>query len=195
MWYLYLSEPPLSHFDTDCLDTESCCASSSCDQPRCFLIAIIFSASFITLDTFLIINKLFPSDRRKYAITYLPAIINRTFFHSAYYLSNKKSIRIRSAFDVLSKTSPDGFIIRKIPIDNHQLPLKIRQLPVASSRFFRFSIFFFLILAFSDLFYYLLILYTKHKFLFCLDPMLPLFSLLYRNHPGSDVSHHPAYRR
>ena len=100
-----------------------------------------------------------------------------------------------SAFDVLSKTSPDGFIIRKIPIDNHQLPLKIRQLPVASSRFFRFSIFFFLILAFSDLFYYLLILYTKHKFLFCLDPMLPLFSLLYRNHPGSDVSHHPAYRR
>ena len=89
-----------------------------------------------------------------------------------------KIIRIRSAFDVLSKTSPDGFIIRKIPIDNHQLPLKIRQLPVASSRFFRFSIFFFLILAFSDLFYYLLILYTKHKFLFCLDPMLPLFSLL-----------------
>ena len=129
----------------------------------------------------------------------------------------QKSISSRSAFDVLSKTSPDGvkrtfairfryllmnavilqpaFIIRKIPIDNHQLPLKIRQLPVASSRFFRFSIFFFLILAFSDLFYYLLILYTKHKFLFCLDPMLPLFSLLYRNHPGSDVSHHPAYRR
>ena len=130
----------------------------------------------------------------------------------------QKSISSRSAFDVLSKTSPDGvkrtfairfryllmnavilqpaFIIRKIPIDNHQLPLKIRQLPVASSRFFRFSIFFFLILAFSDLFYYLLILYIKHKFLFCLDPMLPLFSLLfYRNHPGSDVSHHPAYRR
>ncbi len=25
-----------------------------------------------------------------------------------YFLSNKKSIRIRSAFDVLSKTSPDG---------------------------------------------------------------------------------------
>lgn len=46
--------------------------------------------------------------------------------------------------------------IRKIPIDNHQLPLKIRQLAVASSNFFSF----------------------------------PLFSLFYRNHPGSDVSHH-----
>lgn len=90
----------------------------------------------------------------------------------------QKSISSRSAFDVLSKTSPDGvkrtfairfryllmnavilqpaFIIRKIPIDNHQFPLKIRQLAVASSNFFSF----------------------------------PLFSLFYRNHPGSDVSHH-----
>ena len=39
------------------------------------------------------------------------------------------------------------------------------------------------------------ILYTKHKFLFCLDLMLILFPLLYRSHPGSDVSHRPAYKQ
>ena len=112
----------------------------------------------------------------------------------------QKSISSRSAFDVLSKTSPDGvkrtfairfryllmnavilqpaFIIRKIPIDNHQLPLKIRQLAVASSNFFSFPLFslFYRNHPGSDV--------SHHLFSF------PLFSLFYRNHPGSDVSHH-----
>ena len=48
MWYLYLSEPPLSHFDTDCRDTPSLSASSSCDHPFCFLSINIFSDNVIT---------------------------------------------------------------------------------------------------------------------------------------------------
>ena len=110
------------------------------------------------------------------------------------FLSNKKSISIRSAVDVLSKTSPDGFIIRKILIDNHQLPLKIRQLAIASSRFFRFSIFFFLILAFSDLFYDLLILYTKHRFIFVeiLRFLFFLFFLYFFIVVIQEVMFHPA---
>lgn len=41
--------------------------------------------------------------------------------------------------------------MRKIPIDNHQFPLKIRQLAVASSNFYVFLYFSSYILALSDL--------------------------------------------
>ena len=37
----------LSHFETDCLETPSCSASSSCDQPAFFLILMILSASIM----------------------------------------------------------------------------------------------------------------------------------------------------
>ena len=40
-------EDALSHFDTDCLDTPSCPASSSWDQPFFFLNSAILSAKII----------------------------------------------------------------------------------------------------------------------------------------------------
>ncbi len=54
MWYLYLSEPPLSHLDTDCRETPSCSASSSWDHPFCFLNINIFSDKVISPSSFLI---------------------------------------------------------------------------------------------------------------------------------------------
>ena len=45
MWYLYLSEPPCSHLETVCRTTFSLTASSCCESPFDFLIALIFSLS------------------------------------------------------------------------------------------------------------------------------------------------------
>ena len=43
MWYLYLSEPPLSHLDIVCRTTFSLTANSSCESPFDFLIVFKFS--------------------------------------------------------------------------------------------------------------------------------------------------------
>ena len=50
MWYLYLSEPPFSHFETVCLTTLSLTASSSWERP--FDLLKVFMLSFNIPDTF-----------------------------------------------------------------------------------------------------------------------------------------------
>ena len=45
VWYLYLSDTPCSHLETVCRTTFSLTASSCCESPFDFLIALIFSLS------------------------------------------------------------------------------------------------------------------------------------------------------
>ena len=45
VWYLYLSEPPDSHFDIACLDTPNCSASCSCERALFFRSSYSFSES------------------------------------------------------------------------------------------------------------------------------------------------------
>ena len=52
VWYLYLSEPPLSHFEIVCLVTFNSAPSSSWDSPLLFLKEINFSLKFISSTPF-----------------------------------------------------------------------------------------------------------------------------------------------
>ena len=56
MWYLYLSEPPDSHLDTDWRVTSSRAASSSCDHPAAWRRPAIFCDKRIFNTPFLILE-------------------------------------------------------------------------------------------------------------------------------------------
>ena len=47
VWYLYLSESPVSHLEIVCLTTFNLIASSSCESPLDFRIALMFSFSIM----------------------------------------------------------------------------------------------------------------------------------------------------
>ena len=94
MWYLYLSEPPFSHFETVCLTTFSFAASSSWERPFAFLALLMFSFNMIcaSFDALILTAKepspqatdvntgRFPATRRKITCVPLAATPSHSLF-------------------------------------------------------------------------------------------------------------------